>query len=184
VPRRARASRVDWADKGLSALHHGDNPDYDVIVLDLGLPEIIGLAVLKLLRADAVHTPLLCLTARHTVNYRVLGLRLVRMIHDFTSAYPGAEKWHAELPFQEQSRTPLSAFLPSGGWPCWCSSTRDRCLPRRGRGDGVHFGFAERWISHTTNLQLVRAEDGAVSRSQSRRCRQSPSWLWPEGCRG
>jgi DNA-binding response OmpR family regulator len=66
---------ADWADKGRSALHHGRNPAYDVIVLDLGLPEIDGLTVLRQLRADEVHTPVLCLTARDTVNDRVLGLK-------------------------------------------------------------------------------------------------------------
>jgi DNA-binding response OmpR family regulator len=66
---------ADWADKGKSALHHGHNECYDVIVLDLGLPEIDGLTVLRQLRADAVRTPVLCLTARDTVNDRVLGLR-------------------------------------------------------------------------------------------------------------
>jgi DNA-binding response OmpR family regulator len=66
---------ADWADKGRSALHYGRKPEYDVIVLDLGLPEMDGLTVLRQLRADAVQTPVLCLTARDTVNDRVLGLK-------------------------------------------------------------------------------------------------------------
>jgi DNA-binding response OmpR family regulator len=66
---------TDWADKGRTALHAGRNPAYDIIVLDIGLPEIDGLTVLKQLRADEVRTPVLCLTARDTVNDRVLGLR-------------------------------------------------------------------------------------------------------------
>ena len=46
----------------------------DAIVLDIGLPDISGLDVARQLRRDGVATPILMLTARDTVNDRVVGL--------------------------------------------------------------------------------------------------------------
>jgi two-component system copper resistance phosphate regulon response regulator CusR len=47
---------------------------FDAIVLDWMLPRRSGLDVLKLLRADGIRTPVLLLTARDSVEDRVLGL--------------------------------------------------------------------------------------------------------------
>jgi two-component system OmpR family response regulator len=46
----------------------------DVIVLDVMLPDIDGLAVLSRLRADGIQTPILFLTAKDSVDDRVAGL--------------------------------------------------------------------------------------------------------------
>lgn len=48
--------------------------DYDAIVLDLGLPDMDGLDVLKKWREDGHLTPVLILTARDAVEDRVKGL--------------------------------------------------------------------------------------------------------------
>lgn len=48
----------------------------DVIVLDIGLPDIDGFAVLDALRRDSIGTPIVILTARDTVQDRVAGLDL------------------------------------------------------------------------------------------------------------
>lgn len=50
------------------------NGDFDVVVLDLGLPGIDGLEVLKRLRAREQSMPVLILTARGSLNDKVLGL--------------------------------------------------------------------------------------------------------------
>lgn len=47
---------------------------FDAIVLDWMLPERSGIDVLKMLRADGIRTPVLLLTARDTIEDRVLGL--------------------------------------------------------------------------------------------------------------
>lgn len=60
-------------DEALSALR--DIP-YDVAILDVMLPGLDGLAVLKRLRADANAVPVLVLTARGEVGERVEGLEL------------------------------------------------------------------------------------------------------------
>ena len=47
---------------------------YDAILLDLGLPKIDGVSVLKFARAKGISTPVLILTARDTWEQKVLGL--------------------------------------------------------------------------------------------------------------
>lgn len=48
--------------------------EYDTIVLDLMLPKMDGVSVCKKLRAEGIHTPILMLTARGTLNDKVGGL--------------------------------------------------------------------------------------------------------------
>ncbi|MFN8848370.1 MAG: response regulator [Inhella sp.] len=49
---------------------------FDLVILDLGLPQLSGLEVLRRLRGRGVHTPVLILTAADTVEQRVQGLDL------------------------------------------------------------------------------------------------------------
>ncbi|OQP87242.1 DNA-binding response regulator [Rhizobium rhizosphaerae] len=55
---------VDRAANGEDALHAGTTETFDVAVLDLGLPKIDGVTVLKGWRAQAANLPVLVLTAR------------------------------------------------------------------------------------------------------------------------
>lgn len=66
---------VDSVADGRRGLIHARTTDYDAIVLDLGLPELDGLSVLRTLRERGLLTPVLVLTARDSVEDRVLGLR-------------------------------------------------------------------------------------------------------------
>lgn len=65
---------VDTAATGREALDWAETVTFDLIVLDILLPELDGLAVCRALRARQVRTPLLMLTARDTVDDRVAGL--------------------------------------------------------------------------------------------------------------
>ena len=65
---------VDEAAEGETALWHASNNPYDVIVLDLMLPKIDGLAVLKRLRTQGNRSHVLILTAKDTPEDRVTGL--------------------------------------------------------------------------------------------------------------
>lgn len=71
---RAGGFRVDWAQDGEAAFDRACEGVYDVIVLDLMLPGMSGLELLAELRQTGVRTPVLCLTARGTVEDRVEGL--------------------------------------------------------------------------------------------------------------
>lgn len=61
----------DEADAALAA-----DSDHDLVILDLGLPELDGLEVLRRLRKRRSRTPVLVLTARDAVADRVQGLEL------------------------------------------------------------------------------------------------------------
>ncbi len=65
---------VDSAYDGKEALSLAKNIPFDVIVLDVMLPKKTGLAVSRELREDRIHTPILMLTAKDTVEDRVAGL--------------------------------------------------------------------------------------------------------------
>lgn len=65
---------IDWAQDGEQGLAYAVQLGYDVIVLDLMIPRITGLQLLRMLRAHGVKTPILVLTARDAIQDRVLGL--------------------------------------------------------------------------------------------------------------
>lgn len=65
---------VDTAKDGEEAWFKGETEDYDAIVLDLGLPRLDGLSVLKRLRKAGVTIPVLILTARDGWREKVEGI--------------------------------------------------------------------------------------------------------------
>lgn len=65
---------VQSAEDGEAAWFQGDTEDYDLVVLDLGLPRMDGLAVLKRWRAAGRDMPVLVLTARGSWPERVEGI--------------------------------------------------------------------------------------------------------------
>lgn len=71
---REEGYAVDCAFDGEEGQFLGETEPYDMIVLDLGLPEKDGLTVLKSWRADAIKTPVLILTARDRWSEKVEGI--------------------------------------------------------------------------------------------------------------
>ncbi len=67
---------VDVADDGEEADYKARSASYDAIVLDLMLPKIDGLTLLKKWRKDGVRTHILVLTAKDTTDDKVKGLDL------------------------------------------------------------------------------------------------------------
>ena len=65
---------VDSCLDGEDALAHLACAEYDALILDIMLPKIDGLTVLRRLRADQNRTPVLLLTARDSIEDRVTGL--------------------------------------------------------------------------------------------------------------
>lgn len=66
--------RADAARDGETAWFRGDTEEYDLVILDLGLPKMDGLSVLKRWRAAGKMTPVLVLTARGAWSERVDGI--------------------------------------------------------------------------------------------------------------
>lgn len=71
---QASGFRPELATDGEAAWFKGGTEDYDAIVLDLGLPRMDGLAVLKRWRAEGMTAPVLILSARGTWIERVEGI--------------------------------------------------------------------------------------------------------------
>lgn len=67
---------VDAVADGEEGLWYAESSEYDVIVLDLMLPKVDGLTVLRRLRAQRNRAHILVLTAKDTLNDRVQGLNL------------------------------------------------------------------------------------------------------------
>lgn len=65
---------VDAADNGADAAHLGASEPYDAIVLDLGLPVLDGLSVLRRWRTAGIDVPVLVLTARDLWHEKVAGI--------------------------------------------------------------------------------------------------------------
>ena len=72
----ARGFSVAVVEDGNAGFCEASTGLYDVIVLDIMLPERDGLSVLKELRAKGQQTPVIILTARTEANERVTGLEL------------------------------------------------------------------------------------------------------------
>lgn len=66
---------VDLSEDGSKGLWHAQSFYYDVIILDIMLPEINGIEVLEQIRANNNQTHVLLLTAKDTKQDIVLGLR-------------------------------------------------------------------------------------------------------------
>jgi len=65
---------VDWLTDGAQALSAIRSDSFELIILDLQLPGKDGISVLQTMRKESINTPVLIMTARDTVDERVLGL--------------------------------------------------------------------------------------------------------------
>ena len=68
------AYTVDWVKGGRQAILTLRVQPYDIILLDLGLPEVDGMGVLTAIRDAKIETPVLILTARDQLKNRIAGL--------------------------------------------------------------------------------------------------------------
>ena len=67
--------QVDLVEDGMDALARASHSEYDVLVLDLRLPGLSGIEMLRTLRDRGVNTPVLVLTAQDAVDSKVQALR-------------------------------------------------------------------------------------------------------------
>lgn len=111
---QAAGFTVDVAADGEEGLYQGREFAVDVAVIDLGLPKLPGLALIRQLRADKKTFPILILTARDRWQDKVEGLQA------------GADDYVAK-PFEfEEVLARLQALLRrAGGW----ASSDLRCGP-------------------------------------------------------
>jgi len=70
----AQGYAVDCASDGQEGLFQGTEYPYDLAIIDLGLPKIDGIEVIKRLRKEGKNFPILILTARDQWQEKVIGL--------------------------------------------------------------------------------------------------------------
>jgi len=66
---------VDLADDGIDGLERALKQSYDAAVIDVMLPRLDGLSIIERLRSQKVITPVLILSAKRSVEDRVMGLQ-------------------------------------------------------------------------------------------------------------
>jgi two-component system OmpR family response regulator len=66
---------VDHASDGLEGLCMAENGSYDMAIVDLMLPKLDGLTLIERLRNQQIQTPIIVLSAKKTVDDRILGLQ-------------------------------------------------------------------------------------------------------------
>ena len=119
---------VDWVANGTDADNALTTGTYDLVILDLGLPKLSGLDVLRRLRARNSKLPVLILTALDGINDRVKGLDL------------GADDYMAK-PFE----------LPE-------LEARVRALTRRSTGTTPVIEFGSLAFDQTDRCALINGE--------------------------
>ena len=97
---------VSEAENGAQALTLIEQQDFDLIILDIMMPKMDGITVLKNIRAQGNDVPVLILTARSEVDDRVLGLD--SGADDYLSKPFAAKELLAANPVQE---VPVSVCL-------------------------------------------------------------------------
>lgn len=65
---------VDWLDDGQQALNALSDEHFDLVILDLTLPRVDGLEIVRRVRQQGVQTPVIILTARSELEEKLQGL--------------------------------------------------------------------------------------------------------------
>ncbi|OYV41446.1 MAG: DNA-binding response regulator [Rhodospirillales bacterium 20-64-7] len=76
VALRSEGISADWVRDGHQAEVALADPSYAIVLLDLGLPGVAGLDLLRAARRRGLETPVLIITARDALEHRVTGLDL------------------------------------------------------------------------------------------------------------
>src|SRR3984893_12844522 len=73
---KAEGFKVDDVENGIEGLLLAKQAIYDLLLLDIMLPEMDGLSIIKELHDKSIMTPILLVTARDSVEDRVKGLNI------------------------------------------------------------------------------------------------------------
>jgi len=72
---KAEGFAVDHADDGENGVHLALTEPYDAAIVDIMLPKLDGLALIRQMRYEKIKTPVIVLSAKGSVNDRVKGLQ-------------------------------------------------------------------------------------------------------------
>ena len=152
--------RIDSAADGEQALERLQNDAYEGVVLDLGLPKVDGLTVLRRLRLRLPALPVLILTARDGIEDRVEGLNAGA--DDYLTKPFNRDELLARLQSMLR-RASLPAFDPAAALPAPADGSLrvDPVLPRAWLGNEAIELTQREWSLLTL---LVRHSGQVVSR--------------------
>ncbi len=134
---------VDEASDGRDALRKLDGCDYDLVLLDLRMPEMDGIEVLKRMRSAGCKATALVVTAYGTIDSAVEAMKLGAV--DFL-----------EKPFSpDEIRTVVSGALERR----LAAPSYEECLERaRAEIEQTRFGEAAPWVRRALALEPSRAD--------------------------
>lgn len=152
-----RGFRMDHAADGLTGLRMARSGDYDLIVLDLGLPRLDGLDLCRQLRGTDRHTPVLMLTARDTLDDKLRGF--AEGADDYLVKPFALKELEARLRSLHRRAHPAAA----DGSLSFSDISYDPAtmLVRRGRRESVLTGAQARLLT-----RLLRQAPGVVGHAQ------------------
>ncbi|GAB6900116.1 response regulator transcription factor [Kineosporia succinea] len=133
---------------GVSALDYACTGEFDLLVLDIGLPGLDGFEVLKRLRAERSTMPVIILTARQSITDTVAGLE--GGADDYMSKPFRFEELLARirLRLREDPREPELTVLTHGGLALDLRSRRAAVEGRTVELSAREFALAETFIRH------------------------------------
>lgn len=67
---------IDWVQDGESCETALNTTNFDIIILDINLPDISGIEIIKKIRSKKNYTPILVLSARNSIENKIEGLNL------------------------------------------------------------------------------------------------------------
>ncbi|WP_372659337.1 response regulator, partial [Hydrogenophaga sp.] len=140
--------RVAMAEDGALALEQLANDDFEGVVLDLGLPKVDGLSVLRSLRLRHPALPVLILTARDGVEDRVAGLNA------------GADDYLTKPFNRDELQARLQAMLRRASLPAFgqASATRVGDSTPLLRLDQVNTFYGPIHILQDVNIEIFEGE--------------------------
>lgn len=71
---RRERYHVDWVSRGDEGLQMAKSGEYFVLLIDIMLPQMSGMEIVRRLREDGIHTPVIMLSARGELDHRIEGL--------------------------------------------------------------------------------------------------------------
>nr|WP_269327016.1 response regulator transcription factor [Kineosporia mesophila] len=145
---RAAGFTPTVVDDGVSALDYASSGEFDLLVLDIGLPGLDGFEVLKRLRANRSTLPVIILTARQSITDTVAGLE--GGADDYMSKPFRFEELLARirLRLREDPREPELTVLTHGALALDLRSRRAAVEGRTVELSAREFALAETFVRH------------------------------------
>jgi len=143
---RAEGFAVDRVATGRDAMAAARDPNLDLVILDLGLPDVDGSRVLHELRREGVEVPVLILTARGDVDDRVEGLNLGA--DDYLAKPFAFDELVARVRARLRRRSGSAVMLKAGGVELDLRTRRVKVGPKSVELTAREFSLLQTFMRH------------------------------------